>query len=267
MSNIENTYVWLLRQNAATIHEITEQCREHNEAATAKYVYDKVITPLISQGRVQRIRRGLYTAVDSLTGKPVADPIIVASKIRSEYYLGYHAALTLHGAAYSASTQTQVCVKPRNSFRKFNVGGYTIKPVYTGDTETNIQALRYRGGSIMVCGKERLLIECLDKPQHVGGWEQTLKSLETLGGVEYSQIPRLLSLLGNQKQTRVTGYVLELLRQYSVYHRHLPEDVLKTLEGMVEGQPTYLVNGVPGPLDRRWRLYVPEYFVGLLRGV
>jgi len=267
MSNIESTYTWLLQQNAATTQEITEQYREHNEAATAKYVYDKVITPLIRQGRAQRIRRGLYTAVDPLTGKPAADPIIVASKLRPEYYLGYHTALTLHGAAYSAAAQTQVCVKPRDNFREFNYGGNTIQPVYTSDTETSIQALRYRGHSVQVCGKERLLIECLDKPQHVGGWEQTLKSLETLGGVEYQQIPELLRMLGNQKQTRVTGYVLDLLRQHSVYHRYLPEDMLKALEDMVEGQPTYLVKGTPGPLDKRWRLYIPEYFTGLLRGV
>ena len=267
MSNIESTYTWLLQQNAATTQEIAEQYKEHNETATAKYVYDKVITPLIRQDRAQRIRRGLYTAVDPLTGKPAADPIIVASKIRPEYYLGYHTALTLHGAAYSAAAQTQVCVKPQDNFREFNYVGNTIKPVYTSDTETSIQDLNYRGHSIRVCGKERLFIECLDRPQHVGGWEQTLKSLETLSGVQYQLIPELLRELGNQKQTRATGYVLELLRLHSVYHRHLPEDTLKALEDMVGGQPTYLVRGVSGPLERRWRLYVPEYFAGLLRGV
>jgi predicted transcriptional regulator of viral defense system len=120
---------------------------------------------------------------------------------------------------------------------------------------------------VRVCSNERLLIECLDKPHLVGGWEQTLKSLETLGGVEYQRIPELLEILGNQKQARVTGFILELLRQHSIYHHHLPDDTLKTLEGMVEGQPTYLVEGVPGPLDKRWRLYIPEYFTGLLRGV
>jgi len=180
MSNVESIYMWLLQQNVAAIQEITERYREHNEAATVKYVYDKVIAPLTRQGKAQRIRRGLYTAVDPLTGKPAADPIVVASKLRSEYYMGYHTALTLHGAAYSATAQIQVCVKPNDNFKEFNYGDHTIKPIYTSDTDTNIQVLRYHGHGIRICGKERLLLECLDKPRHVGGWEQTLKSLETL---------------------------------------------------------------------------------------
>jgi len=218
----DETYTWILQSNATTLEEITVYL-SHPTEKTKKYAYDKIITPLIKQNKIDRIRRGLYTAIDPITEQPVADPIIVASKIRDHYYLGYYSALTLHGSAYSARTQAHVCVHPEDRFKEFIYNGVTYTPLYTEDTQTNIQIIHYRGHKVRVCGKERLLIEIVDSPKHMGGWEESLKSLETLGGVEYEKIPALLEKKGNQKLIRKTGYVLELLRDHSIYHRHLPE--------------------------------------------
>lgn len=266
-TNLEAVRTWLLRQNTATLDEITGRATEIIGDATKKYVYDKIITPLLKQGKIDRIRRGLYTAIDPLTGKPAADPIIAASKLRPEYYLGYYPALRLHGTAYSHRAQTHVCVKPRHRFREFRYDGNTYTPIYTQDTWTNIQTVNHRGHSIQVCGKERLLIECLDNPRHVGGWEQTLKSLESLGGVDYDKVAQLLEQRANQTLTRKTGYILELLQQNSIFHKHLPQETLRRLENMVHGQPEYLEKGRTGPLNEKWMLYISPRFTDYLRGI
>ncbi len=265
-TNLDETYTWLLQENTATIREITKKTSQTNKTTT-KYVYDKIITPLIKAGKVERIRRGLYTAIDPITNKPVADPVIVASKIRTPYYLGYHTALTLYGSAYSTRTQTYICIPPEKRFREFTYNGNTYTPIYTQDTKTNIQTINHRGHKIKVCGKERLLVELVENPQHVGGWEQALKSLETLGGVEHEKIPYMLEKKNTQSLTRKTGYILELLKQHSIYHRHLPEQVTHRIQTMIQGQPEYLEKNQPGPLNKKWMLYIPEDFTEYLRGV
>jgi len=258
---------WLLRENVATLEEITLFLERINNAYTNKYTYDKVIAPLMKKGKVDRIRRALYTAFDPVTGNPVADPYIVASKIRDEYYLGYHTALEYYGAAYSAKNQIHLCVKPRKKFRRFDYNGITYTPIYTGDTETNIEVVNYIGHHIRICGKERLLIECVDSPQYVGGWEQVLKSLQDLGGINYELIPTLLEYIDIQILTRKTGYILQLLNENSIYHEHLPEKILNQISEKVEGQPEYLIRDEKGNLNETWKLYIPDNFEEKLRGI
>jgi len=260
----ETLHQWILRRNTVTSRELTAQ---FNNQADPKYVYTKYLNPLLRQGKIDRIRRGLYTAIDPLTGRPAADPIIVASKLRPEYYLGYHTALKIHGVAYSHRAQTHICVKPGQRFKEFQYMGNTYTPINTRDTTTNIQTISHMGHPIQVCGKERLLIECIDNPHHVGGWEQTLKSLEGLGGIDYERVVELLEQRNSQSLARKTGYILELLQQHSVFHRHLQQGTMQRIRAMVQGQPEYMEKGRPGPLNEKWMLYVSTRFTEYLRGI
>ena len=265
-TNIAETYSWLLQENVATIEEITRSQDQHEER-TSKYVYDKILAPLLKSGKIDRVRRGLYTAIDPLTDQPVADPVVVASKLRTPYYLGYYTALVIYGSAYSTRNEAHVCVKPKNRFKEFTYKNITYTPIYTRDTETNIQEINYRGHEIRVCGKERLLIELVENPSYIGGWEQTLKSLGTLGGLNYEKIPGILEEKDTQILIRRTGYVLELLKENSIYHRHYPEQVSEKIHQMVKGQPEYMKEDKTGPLNKRWMLYISPDFDNYLRGI
>ncbi|MCW4051407.1 MAG: hypothetical protein NWE89_16920 [Candidatus Bathyarchaeota archaeon] len=260
----ETLYNWILKRNSATNEEIISQFKNSPDP---KYIYIKYLNPLLKRGKIDRVRRGLYTAIDPITERPAADPIIVASKIRENYYLGYYTALTLHGTAYSARTQTHICVNPSHKFKEFHYNGVTYTPIYTEDTETNIQTINHRGHQVRVCGKERLLIELVDKPERVGGWEQALKSLESLGGIDYDQIPTLLRKKDTQIVTRKTGYILELLQQHSIYHKHLPQETQQEIQNMIKGQPEYLEKTKSGPLNKKWMLYIQPRFTEYLRGI
>jgi len=264
-TNLDMVYTWLLQKNTATIQEITNKLNKPSKSN--KYTYDKILAPLLKTDKIDRIRRGLYTAIDPITNKPIADPVIVASKIRTLYYLGYHTALTLYGSAYSTRTQTQICTTPENHFNEFTYNGIIYTPIYTQDTETNIQTINHKGHQVKVCGKERLLIELVENPQHLGGWEQTLKSLETLGGINYKKIPTIKKKKDIQILTRKTGYILTLLKKHSIYHNHLPKQVLQKIQEMVQGQPQYLEPNQTGPIDKQWQLYVSPEFTEYLRGI
>jgi hypothetical protein len=51
-----------------------------------------------------------------------------------------------------------------------------------------------------------------------------------LGGINYQIIPELLEELGTQTLVHKTGYILELLKDNSIFHDHLPYQVLKRIE-------------------------------------
>jgi len=72
---------------------------------------------------------------------------------------------------------------------------------------------------------------------------------------------------GSQATARRTGLVLEMLRGSSVFYRHLPEEVLKRIEGLTGGGRKYLIAGRGGRLVKRWGLIIPNDFQALLRAV
>jgi predicted transcriptional regulator of viral defense system len=187
--------------------------------------------------------------------------------LRENYYIGFHAALEFYGVAYSYRNSVHVGVNPGDRFDVFKYQGTIYKPYLTEDTETGVKTQLYRGKDVSVCSKERLFLECLRYPVKVGGWEEVLKSLQGLGGLDFDLLAEYLLMEDNQSLVRRTGFVLELLRDSSVFFRHLDDGVLSRIEAQVAGDVRYLVGGLKGDLNRRWLLYVPPDFMQHLRGI
>ena len=235
--------------------------------ADASYVYGKYVQRLLEKGRLRRVRRGLYVALSPIEDEPFVDKLLVASKVRSEYFLGFHTALEFYGSAYSVHNDAYICVKPENRFEPFEFAGMRFKPVFVEDVDFGVEEKEYRGHALRVSSKERTFIDCLDRVEYAGGWEECLKSLQSLGGLDFEKTAELAVEYGSEALLRRVGLVLELLRGRSIFYEHLPEEVLMKLEDRISGQPRYLVVGVSGALNVRWRLYVPEGFEENLRGV
>jgi len=68
-----------------------------------RYIYRKYVKRLITSGKLQRIRKGLYIVLSPLEEQEgyVTDKLLIASKIRNKYYLGFHTALEYYGCASS----------------------------------------------------------------------------------------------------------------------------------------------------------------------
>ena len=134
--------------------------------------------------------------------KHETDKLLIASKIRKEYYLGFHTALEYYGSAYSTFNEAYVCVQARDRFDQFNYGRFTFKPVFTKDTVSQVVEKPYGSSLIRVSSKERTFIECIDRVQYAGGWEECTKSLAQLGGIDFE---KLVTLAFNQKKQIYLG--------------------------------------------------------------
>ena len=231
------------------------------------YVYKKFIYPLLKKKYLTRIRRNLYHVTPPGYRDSVVDRFTVASQIRQSYYIGFHAALEFYGVAYSYVNRVHICVKPMNRFDEFSYQNTTYTPFLTNDVEAGVIHQTHRGRDVAVCSKERLFIECVKYPDRVGGWEEVLKSLQGLGGIDFGTMLNHLFQTGNQSLLRRVGLVLELLREESLYYRHIEDSTIEEIQRRVKGNERYLEKGKTGVLNKKWMLFVSIDFEQYLRGV
>lgn len=268
MSKTDALYKEILLKKVVRFDDIVDLAEKTLERNFDRsYISNVYVHNLLRSNRLKRIRRGLYAAIPPTESDPIVDKLLIASKIRENYYLGFHTALEYLGCAYSAHNEAYTCVKPERRFTAFAFRSHTFKPVFTSDLETEIEEKEYRGHTIRISSKERTFVECLDRVDYAGGWEEDLKSLENLGGLDFQKIRDLLIQTNKQVLVRKTGFVLELLKERSIFYEHLSKSTLEEIEKEVHGAPTYLIRNMRGPLNTHWRLYIPEGFEEKLRGV
>jgi len=270
VTKIEALYRALLPSKVVDFNDIMKEASNIIKAApNRRYIYRKYVNRMIKRGQLQRIRKGLYIILSPLE-KPerhVADKLLVASKIRDEYYLGFHTALEYYGCASSFYNEAYICVNAKNRFDPFQYKHFSFKPVFVEDVTSEVEEKRHQGTIIKVSSKERSFIECIDKVRYAGGWEECIKSLEGLGGLN---IKKLLNLLYKYKKDilfRRIGYFLELLRKRSQFYEDANDRLLSEIESQITGPPRYLIYGEKGLVNRRWKLYIPKGFEEKLRDI
>lgn len=268
MSKTNAIYNEILRRKVVRFDEILDIAEKIlKQKHERSYINNVYVQNLLSSNRIERIRRGLYAAVSPTENAPIVDKLLIASKIRENYYLGFHTALEYHGCAYSYHNESHICIKPGDRFNPFEFHQHHFKPVFVDDVTTGIIVKEHKGSTVKVSSKERTFIDCLDRIEHAGGWEEALKSLENMGGLNFEKVQKLATTKGKQILIRKIGYILELLKERSIFYEHLPSGVLESLEEQVHGQPQYLIRGTKGSANQRWMLYIPERFEEKLRGI
>jgi predicted transcriptional regulator of viral defense system len=118
-----------------------------------------------------------------------------------------------------------------------------------------------------VSSKERTFIECIERVQYSGGWEECIKSLEDLRGLDVEKLISLTLQQGKKGLPRRIGFIVDLLRKRSPFYEHVNDSTLSKMEIEIRGPPQYLVRGKKGSLSKRWNLYIPEAFEEQLRGI
>ncbi len=270
MKKIDTLYITLLPLKVVTLDEIVHQASKIVEGSqTRAHIRKKYVKRLVETGRLEKIRRGLYTVISPVERGENYQPdkLLIASKIRKEYYLGFHTALEYYGSAYSVFNNAYIGIKRKNKFAPFRYRRFAFKPVYVNDTASEILEKSYGKNTVKVSSKERTFIDCIDRPQYAGGWEECLKSLENLSGMDFDKLTSLTLQQKTKSLPRQVGYVLELLKSKSPFYEHLSENLLEEIEREVVNPPRYLINGEKGNLNRRWKLIIPEAFEEELIGV
>jgi predicted transcriptional regulator of viral defense system len=261
-------YKKLLEKKVVTSREIEKAALEITEltlspALISKYIYGEYTAKLLAEGKLQKIRKGLYAVLSPLEEpeKHISDKFIIASKIRDRYYLGFHSALEFYGCAYSHYTEVYITILPKYRFSPFKYQNLNFKPIFTKEISFGIETKKYRTTEVKVSSKERTLVDCVDRPDYAGGWEECLKSLSILSGLDFGKIIDILDMYNKKSLYAKVGFVLELLREQSVFYEHLGDETLNKIKAHKPKTPKYLERSISSTLNKDWNLYVPAVFV------
>lgn len=266
---LEKVYKELLPLKVVTFDEIVDKAREITESKKSQHIYQKYVKKLVEAEKLERIRKGLYVVLSPLDTpeKHTPDKFLIASKIRDNYYLGYHTALEFYGCAYSHFNEVHIAIKEKDRFDPFQYKNFKFRPVFVQDASFSVEEKEYLGQSVKVSSKERTFIDCLDRVRYSGGWEESLKSLQGLSGLDFDNLDKTLSNYNNDLLYRKTGFALGLLRDTSVFYEHFNDQMLNRLHRRIGKRPRYLTNEGPFIYNKSWNLYVSEKFEEKLRGI
>ena len=225
-----------------TLQDVAQEIGNTRSAQTLLMRYQK-------QGFVSKVRRGLYCANNIATHLPEANKYQVASAITPSSYVAYHAAMEYHGLAHQV--YYDVAVGGEQAFNSFEFDGihFTFRqiPTHIG-IDTPIADSHVR-----VTNVERTVIDCIDRIDLCGGWEELTNCLMS---VQYLREEMLLTILQTYNKIALykkVGFLFEQL--------HLPvsSNLIDTCKQYAKESVTYLTSdGDSDTFSAAWRLYAPK---------
>lgn len=219
------------------------------------------------KGNVLRIRNGLYASVPAgeLANTFVVNPLLIASKLTEDSVISHHAALQLHGVAHSMSRVITFTTK-NGDFKPFEFQNSVFKAVATrralieGNCE-KMQVVKQEllGGSVLVTGAERTVVDCIDRLELAGGLEEVINSIEGFGTLDMTEIVRYVSALETGTIAAKVGFILEMCR----FNTELDSPwVMDSLTARLTKRPTFLFRKErQGTLVKKWNIIVPDWVV------
>lgn len=213
------------------------------------------------QGRILRVRRGLYCVVSS-GADPATCPVdayLLAAKMTDDAVLAYHTALEFHGKAYSVFEELQYLTD--RAARPVTFRTYRFRPVRfpkklaAQDKRLfGVKEMDRAGITVRVTTLERTLADLLDRPDLGGGWEEIWRSLETVEFFDLDVVVEYALLLDNATTAAKVGFFLEQHKDRLM----VEESYLERLRARRPREPHYLTPGRRGGrLVSGWNLVVP----------
>ena len=241
--------------------------------------YDELITYLQSSGKynantlkallqyhlnkknIARIRRGYYIVVNPLVGRFHIDHdnILIAARMTEDAIISYHTAIEFHALPYSIYNIIYFCSK-RPLGKIFGIHGNYQQVSHPKSLQPNniffeTKVYDRQGLDIRVTTIERTLVDCLDKPQFAGGWEEIWRSFESIKFIDIERVVKYALCINNATTIAKLGFFLEQYKhQFSVEDKQL-----NILEKNKPKSSHYMKHDKNESIQyvKRWNLIVP----------
>lgn len=222
----------------------------------AKSTVDSHVARWVKQGRIARVKRGVFVRADS----PVRprDFIALASRMAPDAAVACHSALEVHGYAQSVFERltfvTWTGAKPTTFEGRRFVPVRPRAPLRAADRgERWIERAERAGIEIRVTDLERTVVDVLDRPELAGGIDEVWRSLVSVPAVDPGSLEEYVNLLGSKTLAAKVGFFLESRREELV----VPKALLRRLRTRVPRSPVLMDRHRKGRLVARWALIVP----------
>jgi len=215
-----------------------------------------IASSMVKKNVVERVKSGLFVRIPEsviLDRQQYAeDAILIAAKATKNSYLSYYTALTIHGLSerYTKHIYVTTTTHQRNIHYHDITINYiqTIPKKYFGTT-----TLSYSNEQIQISDIERTIIDIINKPQHAGGWAETINCLKNLDKVNYKKITTYLKKYDNKTTARKIGYIIENLNNLSP-----SKQILKQIKQLSGSNDIYFDTTKKGIYNSAWNLIIPK---------
>jgi len=208
----------------------------------------------VKTGKVVRIKRDLYAAIDPMTGSIYANKFEIASKATETSYVSYHSALEYWGLA----TQVFNTVYFSSDKRVSNYGYSGIDYVGVNSPFEEGILEKQNNSIIRVTDLERTLIDCIDKIDLAGGFEEIVEGISYLRHVKEDKLLNYLRIYNKNFLYQKTGYF------FSSYTENLlSKEFFRECKEKMGERKSYIDTFVKGKrkLVKEWNLIVPETYL------
>jgi len=221
-----------------------------------------LLTYYLSQGRIVRVRRGLYATVP-LGANPASspvDPYLVAAKMTVDAVLAYHTSLEFHGKAYSLYKKLLYTSASKSlplKFRSYEIRGVPVPYPLRAKSEEmfGVTCHKRSGVELRVTNLERTFVDVLNRPDLTGSWEDIWRSLESVEFFDLDQVVEYVLLLENATTAAKVGFFLEQHKETL-----MADDAhLNPLRKLRPRQPHYLIRSKRKGCQwvKDWNLMIP----------
>jgi predicted transcriptional regulator of viral defense system len=259
MANIDKNILAFFEEHPVfTIQEVREFLELPDESTKAS----KIISQHKMNGRIGVVKEGVYYTVrpGQTPSSTLADPFLLAAKLAPDSVLAFHSALELLGFSHSLfNSYYFFSQRPRPAFKHrdshFRCVLTPEKLQKKSAHEFGTEKVERIGVKVLVTGKERTLVEVLERPQYCGGLEEVYRCLEKMPYIQPSTIFGYLDLREEKNLYARVGFFLEQHRDQF----HIEEAVLQALERNIPAKAVYWIRQEKGGvLQDRWNLIVPQ---------
>ena len=230
--------------------------------AVGREANDRVVSAMLDQhlraGNIVRIARGVFASVPKHADAETwsVDRFLAASKLRRGGVVGYHAALELHGYAYSETYDVQVIAAGQPlTLEAAGVTCRFVRPPKGGLGPNAVTAVDRLGVLVPVTTLERTVADLFDRPDLAGGGEELLNSLDLVPRVDAAKLQAHVAAIGNATAAGLCGWWLET----AAARLRLPAPALDALRPLAPKQPRYALGAKSGAakLVTGWNVLVP----------
>ena len=205
----------------------------------------------LKNGRIKRIKKGLYAVVDPTTGSIYASKFQIASRLFDDAYFSYHEALEYYGLSTQSFVShftylTHVYVKELD----FEENIYSSKKS-TCDLEI-LDHMKQNG--VRVVSLERAIVDSIDNPGYAGGLEEIENALDVCRDLNTDKVMKMLNYYDKAFLYQKVGYLFE-----KHFGDRVPESFYRFCLSK-SGHKTQYFEAKVGFAKRvlKWKLMVPK---------
>ncbi|MDR1658396.1 MAG: hypothetical protein LBT47_12770 [Deltaproteobacteria bacterium] len=213
-------------------------------------------------GRVVRVRRGLFATVDGEPELCGVDHLAVAARLTADAIITHSSVLEFLGLVPEKGGEVFYSAgRPYNPIaflgRLYRGVKFPKSLVRSGQQHYLTQTTTSSGMTIKVASLERTLVDLIDRPDLAGGWVNTVKLLALIKNPDLDAVVEYTRALGNSTTAAKVGYYLtgrlDRLERLGEAQRHLI-----ALSELKPNQPHYLDRSHrrDGHLVADWNLIV-----------